>query len=628
MNSFRLGELIKIKNGTKYNHLKEGDIPVYGSGGVMCYVNEYLHDGEVILLPRKGTLNNILYHNGKLWTVDTMYFAIVEKGTSPYYLYSYLSLLDLAHLDSGSALPSMTKSTYSDLEIKLPRFNEQKKIAKVLSDLDAKIEINNKINKELEAMAKLMYDYWFVQFDFPISKEQAEAMGKPDLEGKPYKSSGGKMVYSKELKREIPEGWEPKKLTEVTDLISRGITPNYLDSGGVCVLNQKCIRDHTVQFEFSRRHNKQLKKGGSKKLKIYDVLINSTGVGTLGRVAMLQRLKEDFITVDSHITIVRADNASINKLYLGRTLIRMQDWIERFSQGSTGQVELNKYLLEDISIVAPPRQLQDKYAKTFETWINKKANCEEENESLLQLRDWLLPMLMNGQVKVGEAEEELSKAADSGIDYEAGEKARILPILSPKEDKHFPKRKMLACYIINQSLLDPNFGDTKFEKLLHLSDYWAIQRNFQQRYYQKAAGPYDNAFTRQFFQQVLKAKWYKKIPYGNMNRIVAGEKQEKSTNTYGFFTEEELAKVDQLITYFRKYTYEQPEIISTLYAVWNNRLILGQEISDSFLKQDFLDWDEKKKKYKDRLDGALQWMRDEGLVPDGWGKLIEKPKGH
>ena len=94
------------------------------------------------------------------------------------------------------------------LNPRFPDLNEQQKIASVLSALDSKIELNNRINAELEAMAKTLYDYWFVQFDFPISEEQAIAMGKPELKGKPYKSSGGKMVYNKELKREIPEGWQ------------------------------------------------------------------------------------------------------------------------------------------------------------------------------------------------------------------------------------------------------------------------------------------------------------------------------------------------------------------------------------------------------------------------------------
>ena len=134
-----------------------------------------------------------------------MYYSTVYGDADTYYLYCYLSLLDLSHLDSGSALPSMTKSAYYDVEVQLPDYSVQKQISSILSSLDKKIEFNNKINQKLEAMAKMIYDYWFVQFDFP------------DANGKPYKSSGGKMVYNEELKREIPEGWGVDSLWSIAD---------------------------------------------------------------------------------------------------------------------------------------------------------------------------------------------------------------------------------------------------------------------------------------------------------------------------------------------------------------------------------------------------------------------------
>ena len=202
MTEYKLEELLKIKNGRDYKHLNQGNIPVYGSGGLMRYVDESLYEGKSILLPRKGTLSNIQYVNEVFWTVDTIYYSIVDESKAdPYYLYNYIKLLDLSHLNTGTGVPSMTFGAYYDVPIKLPSLDIQKQIAKVLSDLDAKIEVNNKINQELEAMAKMLYDYWFVQFDFP------------DVNGRPYKSSGGKMIYNEVFKREIPEGWEVNKIS-------------------------------------------------------------------------------------------------------------------------------------------------------------------------------------------------------------------------------------------------------------------------------------------------------------------------------------------------------------------------------------------------------------------------------
>ena len=199
----------------------------------------------------------------------------------------------------------------------------------------------------------------------------------------------------------------------------------------------------------------------------------------------------------------------------------------------------------------------------------------------------------------------------------------------PLEEKHFVKRKMLASYIINQSANDDTFGDTKFEKLLYLADYHILKRNLGQEYKQKAAGPYDNKFTVPFFNQTIKAGWFRKQKLGNMNRILQGTKNNKSQTTYDYFSDDELGKIKGLISTFKKYNYEQPEIVSTLYAVWNNIIIRSQEITDELLKQDFLAWDEGKAQYVDPIDRvtpAIEWMRENGFVPDGWGKLIEPPK--
>jgi type I restriction enzyme S subunit len=192
------------------------------------------------------------------------------------------------------------------------------------------------------------------------------------------------------------------------------------------------------------------------------------------------------------------------------------------------------------------------------------------------------------------------------------------------EEKAFLKRKILATYIINQSLDDPNFGDVKFEKLFFLSEYCAIKRNFEQKYYVQAAGPYDNVFTREYFKQVEQSQWFKRQPKGKQFTFMAGEKHDKSLNTYNLFSDEELERVNSIINNFKKFDYEIPEITATLYAVWNNRIIRQEPITDELLKEDFLNWDSQKEKYKDRLDKALKWIRDNKFVPDGWGKVIEK----
>ena len=196
MEKYKLSELIVIKNGRDHKDLPNGDYPVFGSGGIMRYVNSYLYDKPSVLLPRKGSLSNIQYSDTPFWTVDTLYYTeINEELVSPYYLYRYLRLLDMSRLDSGTGVPSMTFDRYYNINVFLPNIEEQRRVASILQKIDAKIALNHQINDNLEAMAKQLYDYWFVQFDFP------------DENGRPYKSSGGKMVWNEKLKREIPKEW-------------------------------------------------------------------------------------------------------------------------------------------------------------------------------------------------------------------------------------------------------------------------------------------------------------------------------------------------------------------------------------------------------------------------------------
>ena len=222
MEKYKLSELIVIKNGRDHKDLPNGDYPVFGSGGIMRYVNSYLYDKPSVLLPRKGSLSNIQYSDTPFWTVDTLYYTeINEELVSPYYLYRYLRLLDMSRLDSGTGVPSMTFDSYYNINVFLPNIEEQRRVASILQKIDAKIALNHQINDNLEAMAKQLYDYWFVQFAFP------------NEEGKPYKSSGGAMVYNEKLKREIPQGWNISQIKDFMRIftgkkdVSKAVPGNY-----------------------------------------------------------------------------------------------------------------------------------------------------------------------------------------------------------------------------------------------------------------------------------------------------------------------------------------------------------------------------------------------------------------
>jgi type I restriction enzyme S subunit len=396
MTEFKLKELLEIKNGRDYKHLSEGNIPVYGSGGLMRYVDQVLYQGESILLPRKGTLTNIQYVNESFWTVDTIYYSIVDKDKAePYFLYYYLKQLDLSHLNTGTGVPSMTFGAYYDVPIILPKLEAQKKIAKVLSDLDAKIEVNNKINTELEAMAKLIYDYWFVQFDFPNEN------------GKPYKSSGGKMVYNEELKREIPEGWEVEELNNCIDLIldHRGKTPKKLgsdwteDENGIIALSAKIVKGGKLRnLEKANKVTQELfDKWMPEKLADGDILMTSEAPA--GEFYFIHG-KTDYC-MSQRIFAIRADQNKLKSSYLYYELSNGHGYYQILGSLSGSTVfGIRQDVLRTIKVVIPKFGLQEKFDSVVMPQLKKIKEIEKENQKLSELRDWLLPMLMNGQVRV------------------------------------------------------------------------------------------------------------------------------------------------------------------------------------------------------------------------------------
>lgn len=378
MNSYYLKDLLEIKNGSDHKHLKDGNIPVYGSGGLMRMVDTHIYEDESILLPRKGTLSNIQYTNKPFWTVDTLYYTIVNKEKAvPYYLYHYLKRLDLSNLNSGTGVPSMTFGAYYGVKISLPSLPTQQKIAAVLSALDDKIEINNKINTELEAMAKTLYDYWFVQFEFP------------NVEGKPYKSSGGKMVYNSTLKREIPEGWEVKELNEIAKVIM-GQSPkgeSYNEEGnGVLLING------AADYEGNYLKPRIYTSAPTRLCEVNDLVFCIRA--TIGKLTYA----EDKFCLGRGVAGVRVN--SLN--YTEYIFYSLNQEIERFKKHASGSiiVGITKEDLTDYNVLIPRENILNNFHKILHPIHSKMRMNSKQNQELSQLRDWLLPMLMNGQVTV------------------------------------------------------------------------------------------------------------------------------------------------------------------------------------------------------------------------------------
>ncbi|WP_417452558.1 restriction endonuclease subunit S [Kiloniella sp.] len=328
---------------------------------------------------------------------------------------------------SGSAnQANISGKTIEALPCPNVSFKESERIAKILRDIDEKIISNRQINQTLEEMAQAIFKSWFVDFDPTRAKvaalgsggsaEDAEraAMraisGKSDEELSEFKAASPDAfntikstaalfpatLQDSEL-GEIPVGWLPSDLKSYTTELRRGISPKYTRENGVRVINQKCIRNHTIDFTLTRRNDPSKRKIEGREIEVGDVLVNSTGVGTLGRLSPVRNLDE-ITVVDSHVTVVRADSLKISKSFLAGLMIENEPYIEASGAGSTGQTELRKQILEDIHFVCPTHDIDRKFDAQVEKINSLIAILEAQSLSLAETRDTLLPKLLSGEM--------------------------------------------------------------------------------------------------------------------------------------------------------------------------------------------------------------------------------------
>ena len=386
MKEYKLSQLLEIKNGKDHKELPNGDYPVFGSGGVMRYVNEYLYDKASILLPRKGSLNNIQYCDVPFWTVDTLYYTEVnEKIACPYYLYNYLCLLDLSGLDTGTGVPSMTFDSYYNIKVLLPEIEEQKRVASVLQNLDHKIALNRQINDNLEEMAKQLYDYWFVQFDFP------------NEEGKPYKSSGGTMVYNEKLKREIPQGWHCYELNKWLEIKSGFAfkSETYISKGKFKVVTIKNVQDHhldTSSCDYVYEIPQGMKEWCS--LSVNDRLISLTG--NCGRLCIVT---ENDLLLNQRVGLLACNDEYIDYAYLLLSSEEYQTLSNNLAKGAA-QANLSPVDLCKNIAVLPNLDVLEKFNRQIKPIVASYIQNEIQIAELTKQRDELLLLLMNGQATV------------------------------------------------------------------------------------------------------------------------------------------------------------------------------------------------------------------------------------
>lgn len=312
-----------------------------------------------------------------------------------YYNFSYHVTL-LIRRAVGSNQKNLLLSDLRELELNYhDNKTEQKEIADILTAVDEKIFLNNRINQELEEMAKTIYNYWFVQFDFP------------NAEGKPYKTSGGEMEWSEELKREIPKGWKKGKLSEVAN-ITMGQSPegsSYNEEGEGMVFYQGST-DFNFRFPEIRMYTTEPTRFAKEE----DILLSVRApVGTIN-------VANEDCCIGRGLAALNSKNGT--QSYLLYLMFYFKSMFDIQNRTGTTFGSIDKDTLYDLSFPKPPIDLQKRFQEIVGKYDAMILSRSRENQELIKLRDFLLPMLMNGQVKVkSEAKEQLSMAAEPQVKY-------------------------------------------------------------------------------------------------------------------------------------------------------------------------------------------------------------------
>lgn len=351
----QLGNLISIKYGKDHKKLKDGPYPVYGSGGIMRFVDTAIYNKPSLLLPRKGSLNNIMFTDKPFWTVDTMFWSIIDESKiEPKFLYYAMFKKNLAVLNVGTSVPSLTVPVLEDISIPYPPIPIQRKIVGILSALDSKIENNNKINANLESQAQALFKSWFV--DFTPFKDQ------------PFVDS--------EL-GPIPQGWKVGKLGDICTF-KRGknlLSKNAIDEGVPVVaggLTPSCY------------HNQANTSAPV-------VTVSGSGANA-GFMRMY------------HVDVWASDcsfiDVSCDYLYFVYCFLSVNRRLLKHAQTGAVQPHVKPSDIHDFDVVIPEEDIVKAFQSIIKELLTKVGVNEEENQRLAALRDTLLPKLMSGEIKL------------------------------------------------------------------------------------------------------------------------------------------------------------------------------------------------------------------------------------
>ena len=407
----KLSELGKFSRG-KSKHRPRNDENLFINGTYPLVQTGEIKNSNLYVIRNNDYYNEFGLSQSKLWPEGTLCItiaaniaetailaypmcfpdSIVGFNSYPnesselfvYYIFEFIKK-EIQKTSSGSIQDNINIDYLTNLQLMVPGKAYQDKIVELLSSLDQKIALNNQINEELEAMAKTLYDYWFVQFDFP------------DENGKPYKSSGGKMVYNDQLKREIPEGWGVEKVSEIAKTGSGGTpkstTAEYYSNGTIPWINSGELNKSIIISTTNYITEFGLENSSAKLFPADSILIAMYGA-TAGKVSFLAFES----STNQAICAVTLDDNRL-KYYFKFFIEDLYSHLVTLSSGSARD-NLSQDMIKNLLMINPNDRVIETFFVLVDSYFLQITNNLKQNQELTQLRDWLLPMLMNGQVRV------------------------------------------------------------------------------------------------------------------------------------------------------------------------------------------------------------------------------------
>ena len=365
-----VGEHIELVYGKSLpdRDRQKGEFPVYGSNGIVGQHNQFVTKGPGIVIGRKGTVGQVTLSKKDFWPIDTTYYVKLKQDGDIFYWFYLLQTFALDQMNSHSAVPGLNRDNVYSIPVKVPSLVEQKRIAKILCDLDNKIELNQQMNKTLEAMAQALFKEWFVDFRFPGYEKVKFVDG-------------------------LPEGWEEKTISECGQVIC-GKTPPTADKENygvdISFITIPDMRGNPFVIKTERRISfKGASTQRNKELPPYSICVSC--IATPGLVSMTSEASHTNQQINSIVS-----NRDISPFFVYCTLLDKSEDIKTMGLGGTATLNLNTGDFARIKIVVPTDLIMKEFHTTVEPLFEKVLVNAKESLRLCALRDSLLPKLMNG----------------------------------------------------------------------------------------------------------------------------------------------------------------------------------------------------------------------------------------